>query len=386
MSSKLVSERGDCIPIGNTDSLRANHNGMFYFESWGKNYQKVKNTIVDMILSALPGDDPQVQAFRQQYAERYGRPGIIFESPSDIAAHLGVRPPADGRLVAQVIANNTNNRVKKRGRPRPLPPHVMARNLAIEKQRREALNEDFLDLARLLPDLAHARRLSKVLIVNESIRHLRRQKNMCLTAGRDMEELLAENNRFVAEVNSLRSRVYGPGAPMAAPRPVANAMAQLMSVKDEIYGEFPAGFGDNWAHNAQKSGHANSAFEYPSDGAGALLDGHNTTTNPFFDAYAWPSTLQDAQTITYAGFPPTPPSDQMEVTVPESASNLTRSTNPPLAFILDTVAPSGTEIHDDDPANIWDEILGLSTIDASYTKGSGGLNLDWSSIQLGSLP
>lgn len=33
---------------------------------------------------------------------------------------------------------------KKPGRKRPLPRDVMARNLAIEKQRREALKEDFL--------------------------------------------------------------------------------------------------------------------------------------------------------------------------------------------------------------------------------------------------
>ena len=33
---------------------------------------------------------------------------------------------------------------KKQTRQRPLPPNVTARNLAIEIQRREALNEDFL--------------------------------------------------------------------------------------------------------------------------------------------------------------------------------------------------------------------------------------------------
>lgn len=33
---------------------------------------------------------------------------------------------------------------KRVGRPRPLPAHVNARNLAIEKQRRQSLNEKFL--------------------------------------------------------------------------------------------------------------------------------------------------------------------------------------------------------------------------------------------------
>ncbi|KAL2839659.1 hypothetical protein BJY01DRAFT_250388 [Aspergillus pseudoustus] len=94
----------------------------------------------------------------------------------------------------------------------------MARNLAIEKQRREALNEDFFgtyaahiyslitylsthptpfvdtaqeDLARLVPGLAHVRRLTKVLIVNESNRHFRQQREMCIAAARDMQALLA---------------------------------------------------------------------------------------------------------------------------------------------------------------------------------------------------
>lgn len=35
-------------------------------------------------------------------------------------------------------------KVKKWSRPRPLPPDVTARNLAIEKYRREELNDSFL--------------------------------------------------------------------------------------------------------------------------------------------------------------------------------------------------------------------------------------------------
>ncbi|KAL4860675.1 hypothetical protein BDV12DRAFT_204803 [Aspergillus spectabilis] len=116
----------------------------------------------------------------------------------------------------------------KKKRARPLPAHVMARNLAIEKRRREELNEDFLNLARLVPGLAHARRLSKMLIVNESIRHLRIQRDMCIAA---------------AKVYALRAQVGGCRGmvPPPAIRPVTDAMAHLMSVKDEVYGEFPAG-------------------------------------------------------------------------------------------------------------------------------------------------
>lgn len=39
--------------------------------------------------------------------------------------------------------NGSRANNKRSARQRPLPPNVVARNLAIEKQRREALNEDF---------------------------------------------------------------------------------------------------------------------------------------------------------------------------------------------------------------------------------------------------
>lgn len=45
--------------------------------------------------------------------------------------------------------SNAGGRNRKSSRLRPLPPEVNARNLAIEKQRREALNEKFL--VRVLP-------------------------------------------------------------------------------------------------------------------------------------------------------------------------------------------------------------------------------------------
>ncbi|OAA71239.1 Basic helix-loop-helix dimerization region bHLH [Cordyceps fumosorosea ARSEF 2679] len=83
---------------------------------------------------------------------------------------------------------------RRRKRPRPLP-HVMARNLAIEKRRREEMNGNFLDLAHLVPSLAHAQRLTKVRIVGETIAHLREQRALCAAAARDMLALLADNRR-----------------------------------------------------------------------------------------------------------------------------------------------------------------------------------------------
>ncbi|KAM0425372.1 hypothetical protein ACHAPT_009429 [Fusarium lateritium] len=129
----------------------------------------------------------------------------------------------------------------------------MARNLAIEKQRREALNENFLDLARLLPALASARRLTKVLIVNQSIEHLGQQRSMCIAAARDMQELIAENRQLVSEVNALRKEVGGPAAPPVHASCVTEAMEQLAGVEHQVLGTFPAGFGDNWAGDSPQA-------------------------------------------------------------------------------------------------------------------------------------
>lgn len=105
------------------------------------------------------------------------------------------------------------------------------------------------DLARLVPKLASARRLSKVLIVKESIRHLRQQRNMCVAAAKDVQDLLAENQRLTLEVNRLRLQSSGSAPSESNPKPITAAMKGLMSVKDEVYGDFSAGFGDNWARN-----------------------------------------------------------------------------------------------------------------------------------------
>ncbi|KAF5624352.1 hypothetical protein F52700_9519 [Fusarium sp. NRRL 52700] len=147
------------------------------------------------------------------------------------------------------------SRPKRKNRPRPLPPDVTARNLAIEKQRRGELKEDFLELARLLPDLANTRRLTKVLIVNKSIEHVRQQRELCITAASDMQEVVDQNYQLVAEVNALRAQIGGPSMPQAQVKPMTQAMAQLAETKNHVFGTFPAGFGDNWAEEYSQVQH-----------------------------------------------------------------------------------------------------------------------------------
>lgn len=142
---------------------------------------------------------------------------------------------------------------KRKGRSRPLAPDVTARNLAIEKQRRGEMNENFLELARMLPNIAAARRLTKVLIVNKTIEHVRQQRELCLAADRDMQELIAENRRLVSEVNCLRAQTQGPAAPVVQPKPVTEAMKQLAETKSQVFGTFAAGFGDKWVEKASQA-------------------------------------------------------------------------------------------------------------------------------------
>ncbi|KAF5695083.1 hypothetical protein FDENT_642 [Fusarium denticulatum] len=148
-----------------------------------------------------------------------------------------------------------NTRPKRKNRPRPLPPDVTARNLAIEKQRRGELKEDFLELARLLPDLANTRRLTKVLIVNKSIEHVRQQRELSIAAASDMQEVMDQNRQLVAEVNALRAQIGGPSMPQAQAKPMTQAIAQLAETKNHVFGTFPAGFGDNWAEEYSQVQH-----------------------------------------------------------------------------------------------------------------------------------
>lgn len=101
------------------------------------------------------------------------------------------------------------------------------------------------EMARLVPSLASAPRLNKVVIVNKTVEHLQEQRNMCIAAGRDMQELLEENRRLVSEITALRAQVGATSPFLIEPKPVTEAMSRLIGVQNEVLGTFPAGFYDN---------------------------------------------------------------------------------------------------------------------------------------------
>lgn len=100
------------------------------------------------------------------------------------------------------------------------------------------------DLARLIPALAPARRLSKSLIVQESAHYLQGQREMCLAAAAEIQGLLQENLEVITEVNTWREQY---GMPPRQPQVPGEAVQRLLKVDQDVLGTFPGGFGDNAA-------------------------------------------------------------------------------------------------------------------------------------------
>ncbi|KAJ9611714.1 hypothetical protein H2200_004898 [Cladophialophora chaetospira] len=143
----------------------------------------------------------------------------------------------------------TKENGKKKGRARPLPPDVNARNLRIEKQRREVMNEKFMDLARLVPGLVAGGRLSKSHIVEESARYLRQQRAIWAAAAVDMRELIDENRRLISELNVVRSQAEGSQGPLLQTRPIKDASLQLMNYYIDADWAPSTGFSEPTLHN-----------------------------------------------------------------------------------------------------------------------------------------
>ncbi|CZR56419.1 uncharacterized protein PAC_06307 [Phialocephala subalpina] len=153
-------------------------------------------------------------------------------------------PAASGSASGSPPDNTNGNKRRGKKRIRSFTADERATHSAIEKQRREALNANFIDLARMIPALAPVHRLSKSLIVSESINHLQAQREMCLAAASEIRSILAENIELIAEVNGWREQ-YGVGLGSRQVKPVNDAVQSLLEIDQQVFGTFPAGFGDN---------------------------------------------------------------------------------------------------------------------------------------------
>lgn len=133
----------------------------------------------------------------------------------------------------------------KKKRTRIFTPEDRASHRLIEKQRRESLNESFLELARLVPELAQVRQLSKSIIVNKSIAHLRSVRAMNLAAAPEIRSLLAEYESLLAEVNVWRSLNDQNPRPLLNFTGGSSAIEHILNAEQEKFGTFPQGFDEN---------------------------------------------------------------------------------------------------------------------------------------------
>lgn len=176
---------------------------------------------------------------------------------SAMAAAASASPPTSGEGAQK----------KGKKRVRSFTAEERASHRIIEKQRREALNESFLvrhtkasclclfvlsfpclltsvsqELARLIPALAQAQRLSKSLIVAEGATRLRTQRKLCLEAATGIQTLLQENHEILTELNGWRLQ---NGHPEREAPATSEAIMDLLKLHNDTFGTFPGGFGDN---------------------------------------------------------------------------------------------------------------------------------------------
>ncbi|RDL36004.1 uncharacterized protein BP5553_06616 [Venustampulla echinocandica] len=168
---------------------------------------------------------------------------------------------------------------KAKKRVRAFTSEDRASHRAIEKQRREALNQSFLDLARLLPSLAHARRLSKSVIVNESISYLKTQREIRLAAASEVSKLLADYDLLRRALNNRVPDNSAADMLQIPPRPVSDALMNLLGVEQEEFGTFPGGFGDNGPGDEAEDQQAGESDHPAGQGNNEFTDLSNSPLN-----------------------------------------------------------------------------------------------------------
>ncbi|KAL3421497.1 hypothetical protein PVAG01_07942 [Phlyctema vagabunda] len=162
--------------------------------------------------------------------------------------------PSPGTLSGDIqLTRDGKKRTKKR--VRAFTSDDRASHRIIEKQRREALNQQFLELARLLPGLANVRRLSKSVIVSESISYLKAQREIRLAAAKEVRLLLTERDNALERLNGHQGQFNAVTHGKQAGRPISEALLNLLNVEDEKFGSFPGGFGDNGPNDEQEEEH-----------------------------------------------------------------------------------------------------------------------------------
>lgn len=91
-----------------------------------------------------------------------------------------------------------------------------------------------------MPRLASSSRLSKPLIIRESLKHIQQQHDICIAVGRELQELLAAHNALIAEVNLLRRQLH-ECPEQYAPRHPSTAFLSVMNIENQPCRDFSGG-------------------------------------------------------------------------------------------------------------------------------------------------
>ncbi|KAK1235251.1 hypothetical protein PQX77_001532 [Marasmius sp. AFHP31] len=119
-------------------------------------------------------------------------------SPSQEPITLPALPNATALLPDTVLSTG-----KKR---KPSTAERRANHNAVERARRETLNERFLDLAKIIPAISQHRKPSKALIVNSSIAYVHASRRHRTLASRELKTLQTEADQLRQELNDWRDR------------------------------------------------------------------------------------------------------------------------------------------------------------------------------------
>ncbi|KAI1262622.1 hypothetical protein F5Y18DRAFT_147881 [Xylariaceae sp. FL1019] len=184
--------------------------------------------------SSLPRSSPPTSSRgRQSFTERAKR---CFPSIDIISRHTYQMSssghddePSPGRLGSSVGAASSNARTTKKKRVRNFTADDRAAHRIFEKSRREAFKEALTNLAALLPALSDTdpQRLSKHVVVDESISFISSQRDQIRSATENLEAMTTERDQLLAELNQWRS-----GAGMALRH--SNAINQLARHDGEV--------------------------------------------------------------------------------------------------------------------------------------------------------
>ncbi|KAI0146218.1 hypothetical protein GGR57DRAFT_506511 [Xylariaceae sp. FL1272] len=115
--------------------------------------------------------------------------------------------PSPGRLRSPVGAASSSSRAAKKKRVRNFTADDRAAHRIFEKSRREAFKEALTNLAALLPALSDTdpQRLSKHVVVDESIAFISSQRDQIRLATEHLQAMTTERDQLLAELNQWRS-------------------------------------------------------------------------------------------------------------------------------------------------------------------------------------